>query len=74
MDDFLGGMFDFNGDGETDDLEAATGFAILDEFESEDEDGSDEDELDDDDLTDESDDDLTVESDDDLDDYWDNDD
>ena len=28
--DLFGGMFDFNGDGETDYLEAATGFMILD--------------------------------------------
>ena len=29
--DLFGGMFDFNGNGETDCLEAATGFMILDD-------------------------------------------
>lgn len=32
FDDLFGGMFDFNDDGTTDFLEAATGFAILDEL------------------------------------------
>lgn len=32
FDDIFGGMFDFNGDGHTDFLEEATGFAILNEM------------------------------------------
>ena len=35
-DDFFGGMFDFNGDGQTDAAEAALGFQILDEMDLED--------------------------------------
>lgn len=31
-DDFFGGMFDFNGDGQTDAVEAAIGFQVLDEM------------------------------------------
>lgn len=31
-DDFFGGMFDFNGDGQTDAVEAALGYQILDEM------------------------------------------
>ncbi len=31
-DDFFGGMFDFNGDGQTDEIEAAVGFQILDDL------------------------------------------
>ena len=31
-DDFFGGMFDFNGDGQTDSVEAALGYQILDEM------------------------------------------
>ncbi len=30
FDDFFGGMFDFDGDGHTDFMEQATGFAIMD--------------------------------------------
>lgn len=37
-DDFFGGMFDFNGDGQTDAVEAALGYQILDEMSREDED------------------------------------
>lgn len=35
-DDFFGGMFDFNGDGQTDAVEAAIGFQVLDEMTRED--------------------------------------
>ncbi len=38
MDVFSGGMFDFNGDGQTDWIEQAAGLAILDEMDREDED------------------------------------
>lgn len=31
-DDFFGGMFDFDGDGKTDAIEAALGYQILDEM------------------------------------------
>ena len=31
-DDFFGGMFDFNGDGQTDAAEEALGFMVLDEM------------------------------------------
>ena len=31
-DDFFGGMFDFNSDGQTDAVEAALGYQILDEM------------------------------------------
>lgn len=41
MDDFFRGMFDFNGDGQTDWIEQAAGFAILDELDKEDEDNGD---------------------------------
>ena len=34
-DDFFGGMFDFNGDGQTDAIEASIGFQILDEMDQE---------------------------------------
>ena len=34
--DLFGGLFDFNGDGETDAMEAALGFQILEEAERED--------------------------------------
>ena len=37
-DDFFGGMFDFNDDGQTDAVEAAIGFQVLDEMDREDED------------------------------------
>ena len=37
-DDLFGGMFDFNGDGQTDAVEAAIGFQVLDEMSREDED------------------------------------
>ena len=36
-DDFFGGIFDFDGDGQTDDAEAAIGFMIMDEWSREDE-------------------------------------
>ena len=36
FDDIFGGMFDFNGDGHTDFMEEAIGFAILDEMTKED--------------------------------------
>ena len=39
-DDFFGGMFDFNSDGQTDVVEAAIGFQVLDEM-SRDDDGND---------------------------------
>ena len=42
--DFFGGMFDFNGDGETDAAEQALGFIILDDMIREDEDNDDGDE------------------------------
>ena len=35
-DDFFGGMFDFNGDGKTDAVEAALGFQVLEEIDRED--------------------------------------
>ena len=35
-DDFFGGMFDFNDDGQTDAVEAAIGFQVLDEMTRED--------------------------------------
>ena len=35
--DFFGGMFDFNGDGQTDAVEAAIGFQVLDELSQNDE-------------------------------------
>ena len=37
FDDIFGGMFDFDGDGHTDFMEQATGFAILNELSQEDE-------------------------------------
>lgn len=37
FDDIFGGMFDFNGDGHTDFLEEATGFAIMNELTKEEE-------------------------------------
>ena len=37
FDDIFGGMFDFDGDGHTDFLEEATGFAIINELTKEDE-------------------------------------
>ena len=40
-DDFFGGMFDFNGDGQTDAVEAALGCQILDEMDREEEDEED---------------------------------
>ena len=43
-DDFFGGMFDFNGDGQTDAVEAAIGFQILDEMSREDNGSEDNDE------------------------------
>ena len=41
--EMFGGMFDFNGDGETDLIEQAIGFSILDEMSKEDEDEDDDD-------------------------------
>ena len=35
LDDIFGGMFDFNGDGHTDFMEQATGFAVLNEMSQE---------------------------------------
>lgn len=32
FDDIFGGMFDFNGDGHTDFMEEATGFAVMEEL------------------------------------------
>lgn len=43
-DDFFGGMFDFNGDGQTDAAEEALGYMILDEMSREDEDADEDDE------------------------------
>ena len=37
FDDLFGGMFDFNGDGHTDFIEEALGFAIMEDMMSEDE-------------------------------------
>lgn len=37
LDDFFGGMFDFDGDGHTDFMEQATGFAVLNKLSQEDE-------------------------------------
>ena len=42
-DDFFGGMFDFNGDGRTDAVEAALGFQILDEMDRGDDEDNDDD-------------------------------
>ena len=42
-DDFFGGMFDFNGDGRTDAVEAALGCQILDEMDLEDDEDNDSD-------------------------------
>lgn len=42
-DDFFGGMFDFNGDGRTDAVEAALGYQILDEMDREDDEDNDSD-------------------------------
>ena len=42
-DDFFGGMFDFNGDGQTDAVEAAIGFQILDGMDREDDEDNDSD-------------------------------
>ncbi|MBQ6067424.1 MAG: hypothetical protein IJK89_11465 [Clostridia bacterium] len=42
-DDFFGGMFDFNGDGQTDSVEAALGYQILDEMDREDDEDNDSD-------------------------------
>ena len=41
--DFFGGMFDFNGDGQTDAAEAALGYQILDEMSRDDNEDDDED-------------------------------
>ena len=41
--DFFGGMFDFNGDGQTDAVEAAIGFQVLDEMDREDDEDNDSD-------------------------------
>ncbi len=43
-DDFIGGLFDFNGNGKTDAAEQALGFMILDDMSQEDEDNDDGDE------------------------------
>ena len=37
MDEFFGGMFDFNNDGVTDSIEAALGFQIMTEMDDEEE-------------------------------------
>ena len=42
-DDFFGGMFDFNGDDQTDAVEAAIGFQVLDEMSQEDDEENDSD-------------------------------
>ncbi len=42
-DDFFGGMFDFNGDGHTDMVEAYLGFQILEEADREDDEDDDSD-------------------------------
>ena len=42
-DDFFGGMFDFNGDGQTDAVEAVLGYQILDEMDREDDEDNDSD-------------------------------
>ena len=42
-DDFFGGMFDFNSDGQTDAIEAAIGFQILDEMDRKDDEDNDSD-------------------------------
>ena len=42
-DDFFGGMFDFNGDGQTDAIEASIGFQVLDEMDREDDEDNDSD-------------------------------
>lgn len=42
-DDFFGGVFDFNGDGQTDAAEAALGYQILDEMDREDDEDNDSD-------------------------------
>ncbi len=55
-DDFFGGMFDFDGDGKTDAVEAAIGFQILDEMNREDDEDEDYDDEDYDDDEDEDDD------------------
>ena len=43
-DDFFGGMFDFNGDGQTDAVEAAIGFQVLDEMSRDDNENEDDEE------------------------------
>lgn len=40
-DDCFGGMFDFNGDGQTDAVEATLGYQILDEIDREDNENND---------------------------------
>ena len=52
FDDIFGGLFDFNGDGETDPIEFALGMAILDECDNNGEGPDDDDLLLDDDLDD----------------------
>ena len=42
-DDFFGGMFDFNGDGRTDAVEAAIGFQVLEEMDRDDDEEAEED-------------------------------
>ena len=42
-DDFFGGMFDFNGDGQTDAVEAAIGFQVLEEMDRDDDEEAEED-------------------------------
>ena len=42
-DHFFGGMFDFDGDGRTDAIEAAIGFQILDEMSRKDDEGDNDD-------------------------------
>ena len=42
-DDFFGGMFDLNGDGQTDAVEAAIGFQVLEEMDRDDDEEAEED-------------------------------
>lgn len=42
-DDFFGGMFDFNSDGQTDAVEAAIGFQVLEEMDRDDDEEAEED-------------------------------
>ena len=49
FDDMFGGLFDFNGDGETDFMESVVGLHILDEMDKEDDEEDDEEDDDDED-------------------------